>query len=123
MLHLILMPNTIAILMKKTQVSKLVIVQEFQNTKKFFVKGHTTNWLEEAFLTCKIKDTVPWTYVINILNDEEITVAFCEKKLQKANQKEFRIEKVIKRKVDKLFVKWKGYDNSSSSWIDKKGIV
>ena len=37
-----------------------------------------------------------------------------------ANQKEFRIEKVIKRKVDKFYVKWKGYDNSFNSWIDKK---
>ena len=42
---------------------------------------------------------------------------------QKANQKAFIVEKVIKRKVDKLYVKWKGYDNSFNSWIDKKGIV
>ena len=37
--------------------------------------------------------------------------------------KKFRIEKVIKRKGDKLYVKCKGYDNSFNSWIDKKGIV
>ena len=41
------------------------------------------------------------------------------KKLQKANQQEFRIEKVIKRKGNKLYVKWKRYDNSFNSWIDK----
>ena len=46
-----------------------------------------------------------------------------ENELQKANQKEFRIEKVIKRKGDKLYVKWKGYDNSFNSWIGKKDIV
>ena len=46
-----------------------------------------------------------------------------KKKLQKRNQKEFRVEKVIKKKGDKLFVKWKGYDNSFNSWIDKKDIV
>ena len=57
-------------------------------------------------------------HVINDLNGEEI-----EKELQKTNQKEFRIEKVIKRKVDKLYVKWKGYDNSFDSWIDKKDLV
>ena len=45
---------------------------------------------------------------------------FYEKELQKTNQKEFRIETVIKKKGDKLFVKWKGYDNSFNSWIDKK---
>ena len=43
--------------------------------------------------------------------------------MQKANQKEFRIEKVIKKKGDKLFVKWKGYDNSFNSWIDKKDLL
>ena len=46
-----------------------------------------------------------------------------KKKLQKRNQKEFRVEKVIKKKGDKLYVKWKGYDNSFNSWIDKKDIV
>ena len=43
--------------------------------------------------------------------------------MQKTNQKEFRIEKVIKRKGHKLYVKWKGYNNSFHSWIDKKDIV
>ena len=47
---------------------------------------------------------------------------FMKKKLQKTNQKEFRIEKVLKRKGDKLYVKWKGYNNSFNSWINKKGI-
>ena len=43
------------------------------------------------------------------MNGEEITESFYEKELQKANQKEFRIKKVLKRKGDKLYVKWKGY--------------
>ena len=42
------------------------------------------------------------------------------KKNYKTNQKEFRIEKVIRKNGDKLYVKWKGYDNSFNSWIDKK---
>ena len=57
------------------------------------------------------------------INDEEIIGTFYEKELQKTNQQEFRIEKVIKRKGDKLYVKWKGYDNSSNSWIHKKYLV
>ena len=80
--------------------------------KNIFAKGYTPNWSEEVFVVNKIKNTVPWTYVINDLNGEEITGAFYEKKLQKTNQKEFRIEKVIKRKGNKLYVKWKGYNNS-----------
>ena len=43
--------------------------------------------------------------------------------MQKTYQKEFRIEKVIKRKDDELFVKWKGYNNFFNSWIDKKKVV
>ena len=42
--------------------------------------------------------------------------------MQITNQKEFRIEKVIKKKGNKLYVKWKGYDNSFNSWIDKKSL-
>ena len=68
----------------------------------------------------EVKNTVPWTYVINDLNGEEIIGTFYEKELQKTNQQGFRIEKVIKRKGNKLYVKWKGYDNSFNSWIDKK---
>ena len=42
------------------------------------------------------------------------------KRMENANQKEFRVKKVIKRKSDKLYVKWKGYNNLFNSWIDKK---
>ena len=48
---------------------------------------------------------------------------FYEKDLQKTNQREFKIEKATKRKGDKLYVKWRGNDNSFNSWIDKKYIV
>ena len=71
----------------------------------------------------KIKNIVTWTYVINDLNGEEIIGTFYENELQKTDQKEFRIEKVLEKKGDKLFVKWKGYDHSFNSWIDKKDIV
>ena len=53
----------------------------------------------------KIKNTVPWTYTISNLNGEQIIGSFYEKELQKTNQKEFTIEKVLKRKGDKLYVK------------------
>ena len=91
--------------------------------KNIFTKECNPNWSEEAFVIRKIKNTVPWTYVIGNLNGEEITGTFHEKELQKTNQKEFRIEKITKWKGNKLFVKWKGYSNSFSSWINKKNIV
>ena len=49
--------------------------------------------------------------------------SFYEKELQKTNQKEFRIETVIKRKGNKLHVKWKVYNNSFNSWIDEKDLI
>ena len=48
---------------------------------------------------------MPWAYVIRDLIGEEIVRSFYEKELQRTNQKEFRIEKVIKRKGNKLYLK------------------
>ena len=91
--------------------------------KNIFAKGYMPNWSEEIFIIKKNKNTVTWTYVLNDLNGEEIIGTFYENELQKTKQNEFRIIKVIKKKGDKLYVKWKGYDNSFNSWINKKGIV
>ena len=71
----------------------------------------------------KLKNTVQWTHVISDLNREEIVGTFYKNELQKTNQKDFRIKKVIKRKGDKLYVKWKGYNKSFNIWIDKKDII
>ena len=90
--------------------------------KNIFAKGYTPNWSEEVFVVNKVQNTVPWTYLINDLNGEDIKGSFYEKELKKSDQKEFRIEKVIK-KSDKLYVKSKGYNNYFNSWIDKKDIV
>ena len=60
------------------------------------------------------------------MNGEEINGSFYEQelqKLQKTSKEKFRIEKLLKRKGDKLHVKWKGYDNSFNSWINKNNIV
>ena len=78
---------------------------------------------EEVFVIKKVENAVPWTYIISDLNGEETVGAFYKEELQKTNQKEFRVEKVIKRNAYKLYVKWKSYDNFINCWIDKKGIV
>ena len=80
-------------------------------------------WPEEVFVINKIINTVPWIYAISDLNGEEITGSFYEKELQSTNQQKFRIDKIIKRKGDKLYVKWKGYNDSFNSWINKKDIL
>ena len=91
--------------------------------KNIFAKGYTPNWSEEVFVIKKVKNTVPWTLVINDLNGDEIIGTFYGKELQKTNQQEFRIEKVIQKKGDKLYVKWKGYDSSFNCWIDQKDLI
>ena len=98
----------------KFKVGDRVRVSKYKN---IFAKGYTQNWSEEVFIISKIK-TVQWTYVISDLNGTKIDGTFYE-----ANQKEFRIEKIIKRKDDKLYVKWNTYDNSFKCWISKKDLV
>ena len=61
-----------------------------------------------------------WPYAISDFNGEKSFRTFYEKELHKTNQKEITVGKLTKRKSDKLSVKWKGYDSSFNSWIDKK---
>ena len=77
------------------------------------------NWSEVDFVISKIKNAVVWTYDITEIYCEAIVGTFYERELLKTNQEEFRIEKVIKRKGNKLYVKWKHYDSSFDNSIDK----
>ena len=104
----------------KFEVGDHVRISKYKN---IFTKGYMPNWSEEIFIIKKIENTVPWIYVINDLNGEEVIGTLYKNELQKTDQKEFRIEKVLKKKGDKLYVKSKGYDNSFNCWIDKKDIV
>ena len=90
--------------------------------KIFFAKEYVSNWSEEVSVIKKVKKNCAWTYVISDFNGEEIVGTFYEKKLQKTNQKELRVINVIKGEGDKLFVKWKCYDNSFNSRVDEKYI-
>ena len=92
----------------KFKIGDYVRISKYKN---IFSKGYTPNWSEEIFVVNKVQNTVPSTYLINNLNGEEIKGSFYEKELQKTDEKELRIEKVIKRKGSKLYVTWKGYDN------------
>ena len=68
--------------------------------------------VKKKFLGQNVKNTVPWTYISRV-----------KKKLQKTTQTEFRIQKVLRTKREKLYVKWNGYDNSFNSRINKGNIV
>ena len=100
---------------------KLVILLGYQSIKAFLQKAMYQIGLEKFLLFKKVKITVLWTYVISDLKSEEIIGTFYEKELLKT--KKFRVKKVINKKGDKLCVKWKGYNSSCNSWIDKKETV
>ena len=72
---------------------------------KMFAKCYIPNWSEEISVIKEVKNTVLWTYVIKELNEKEIVRAFYEKELQKTNQAEIRVAKLVERKDDKLYVK------------------
>ena len=93
----------------------------FSKYRNIFAKGCTPNWSEKVLVIKEVENTFPWIYVFNDLNGKQIIGTL--KELQKTNQQEFRIEKVVKKKGDKLYVKWKGYDSSFNSCIYKKDLI
>ena len=99
----------------KIEVADHVIVSKYKN---IFAKCYVSVILH----SCKVFVIGKCGHVYSALNNEEINGTFYEKDLQKTNQTKFRIEKVIKRKVDKLYGKWKGYNNLLNDCIDKKDI-
>ena len=86
---------------------KIGYIVRISKDKNIFAKGFVRNWSEEDFGIKKVKNKVLWTYFISDFEGDEIVGTFHERELEKTNQKEFRVEKVIKRKGHKLYVKWK----------------
>ena len=107
-------------LIKKILNLKLVILLKYQTIKTFLQKGMFQIGLKKLK---KVKNIVPWTYVISYLQSEESVGTFYEKELQKTNQNKFRVEKEIKKNCDRLYVKSKGCDSSFNSWIYEKDVV
>ena len=120
--HMTAVLNTMLILVKKNLNLKLVITFEFQGIKTFLLDD-MLQFCRKQFLLAKLKIQFYELGLLITWMVKKLLKLFYEKELQKTNQKEFKIEKIIKRKGNKLYVKWRGYDNSFNSWIDKKDIV
>ena len=88
----------------KFKIGDIVRISRYRN---IFAKDYTPNWSEQVFVIKKGKSVVSWTYVISDLNVEEIAGTFYKKESQKTNQKELRVQKVIKRKVIKYILNGK----------------
>ena len=104
----------------KFKIADIVRIPKYKNS---FVKGYVSNWSKKVFVIKKLKVIYRGLVLLAILTAIKIFETFYEKELQKANKKGFRVEKVIKRKSDKLYIKWKNYNSSLNSWIDQKDIV
>ena len=91
--------------------------------KSICEKGFTPRSTEKVFEISEVHYTSPPTYKIKDLQGEEIRGKFYEQELQKTSQEIFRIEKVIRRRDNKSLVKWLGYQDSFSSWVDNKDLT
>ena len=126
---------------KKINEKKIKNIYNFEKTKKpgkfkigdrvrlsleknIFEKGYDTNWTQEIFVIYDIKySNVPY-YYLKDLNNEKLQGTFYEQELQKTKQDDlYTIEKILKTNKDKIYVKWRGYDNSFNSWINKNNVT
>ena len=126
---------------KKINEKKIKNIYNFEKTKKpskfkigdkvrisleknIFEKGYETNWTQEIFVIYDIKySNVPY-YYLKDLNNEKLKGTFYEQELQKTKQDDlYTIEKILKTNKDRILVKWRGYDNSFNSWINKNNVT
>lgn len=91
--------------------------------KHVFEKGYTPNWTTEVFTVDQIKNTVPHTYLLKDYLGEAIAGGFYEQELSKtAHPNDYLVEKVLRKKGNKSFVKWLGFDDTHNSWINKADL-
>lgn len=89
-----------------------------------FDKKYTPNWSTEIFTIKKIQLTNPITYLIKDVHGEDILGGFYREELQKVKHSDaYLVEKILKRKGDKVYVKWLGFDTSYNSWIHKNDVI
>jgi len=105
----------------KFHIGDFVRVSKF---KTVFDKGYTPNWTTEIFKVIKINIKFPVTYLLEDYQGNPIAGRFYEKELQKTNHPDtYLVEKILKRRGCKIYVKWLGFDSSHNSWINKKDLV
>lgn len=92
--------------------------------KSEFAKGYTPNWSTELFKVYEVKISNPTVYYLEDMSGNKIAGTFYAEELQRTKHDDvYLVEKVIRRKGSKSFVKWLGFDKSHNSWIDKKSVV
>lgn len=91
--------------------------------KGVFEKGFTANWSTELFTITKIQNTNPVTYLLQDYCKQPILGAFYKEELQKTlHPQTYLVERVLRKKGNKVYVKWLGFTNEHNSWINKSDI-
>ncbi|XP_071638437.1 uncharacterized protein [Temnothorax longispinosus] len=103
------------------QVDDPVRVSKF---KTIFEKGYTPNWTTEIFCMAKVQRTYPVTYLLKDIRGEAIAGGFYEHELLRVfNPDVYLVEKVMRKRGNRAYVKWLGVDSSHNSWIDKASVL
>lgn len=92
--------------------------------REAFQKGYTPNWSNEIFQIKELKLTNPRTYLLKDSKNEDILGGFYTEELQKVKHVDaYLVEKILRRKGNKVYVKWLGLDQKNNSWILKKDLL
>lgn len=92
--------------------------------KHIFEKGYTPNWTTEIFKIKTVKNTYPTTYLLEDYRGNPIKGGFYDEELTKTQFSDiFLVEKVLKTRGEKAYVKWLGFSNQHNSWINKNEIL
>lgn len=111
----------VANLQNKFNINDRVRISKYREQ---FSKGYTPNWSNEIFTIENVKMSNPSTYILRDDEGHTIKGAFYDEELQHTKHPNVQlIERIIRRKGNKILVKWLGFDSSHNSWIDKKHIV
>ena len=113
--------NTIRVNKPRFKVGQKVRISKY---KHIFQKGYLPSWSTEVFTIEKVQSTNPVTYILKDYQDNLISGGFYEFELSKTNfENVYLVEKILKTRGDKAFVKWLGFGNSHNSWIKKSDVL
>lgn len=92
--------------------------------KHVFEKGYTPNWTTEVFKIKRVRSTTnPITYILEDYKGEEIEgTVYAEEMLLVKYPDIYLVEKILRRKGDKVYVKWLGFGNEFNQWIDAQDV-
>ncbi|KAI8123526.1 putative uncharacterized transposon-derived protein F54H12.3 [Lucilia cuprina] len=118
--------NTVYNNIKKYKISKFNVGDyvRISKYKHIFEKGYTPNWTTEIFKIKSVKNTFPTTYLLEDYRGNPIEGGFYDEELSKTKYPDtYLVEKVLKTKGEKVFVKWLGFSNQHNSWINKQEVL